>query len=440
MKIALISPRSPSLGKNEEFKDFFERSAEMEFYRQYWSGLGSGLLVVAALTPGDNELVLIDENIEETNLCGDYDLVAITAMTQQAPRAYEIAGRFRARGIKVVLGGIHATVLPDEARHHADSVVVGEAENSWGELLDDFASNRLRPVYTSRREADLAKSPIPRYELLKGKSYKIVWIQASRGCPHDCRFCCASRVYGFTYRQKPIGQVVEEIKRVRRIQKHALLGFADDNLFSNLNYSRELLENIAGLGIKWIGQSDISVAYDDRLLKLIKRSGCVVLLIGLESLNENNLKGLDSSNWKQKQLKNYQRSIRTIQNNGIGVIGTFMVGFDNDDNSTFDRIAKFIIDNRLAGAQIAALTPFPNTQLREDLLKAGRILDTSWENYTFYDVNIKPDKMSCQELEKGILDVFKKVYSPNVAAEKRKYFKDIFATMRRDPNQRLSQD
>jgi radical SAM superfamily enzyme YgiQ (UPF0313 family) len=433
MKIALISPRSPFLGRNEEFKDFFERSAEMEFYRQYWSGLGSGLLVVAALTPEDIELTLIDENIEEINLLVDYDLVAITAMTQQAPRAYEIAGRFRDRGIKVVLGGIHATVLPDEAKHHADSVVVGEAENSWRELLGDFTSNTLRPVYTSHREADLARSPIPRYELLEGKSYKIVWIQASRGCPHDCRFCCASRVYGFTYRQKMISQVVEEIKKVRRIQKHALLGFADDNLFSNLEYSRELLEKIAGLGIKWIGQSDISVAYDDSLLKLIKKSGCVVLLIGLESVNEDNLRGLDSSNWKQKQLKNYEGSIRAIQNNGIGVIGTFMVGFDNDDNSTFDRIAKFIIDNRLAGAQIAALTPVPNTQLREDLLKAGRVLDTSWENYTFYDVNIKPNKMSCQELEKGILDVFKKVYSPGVAAGKRKYFKNIFFTMRRTP-------
>ena len=433
MRIALISPRGPFLGRNEKFKDFFERSTEMEFYRQYWSGIGLGLLVVAALTPQGIELTLIDENIEEINLYADYDLVAITAMTQQALRAYEIAGKFRDRGIKVVLGGIHATVLPDEAKHHADSVVVGEAENSWGELLDDFASNRLRPVYTSRREADLAKSPIPRYELLKEKSYKIVWIQASRGCPHDCLFCCASRVYGFIYRQKPISQVVEEIKKVRRIQKHALLGFADDNLFSNPEYSRELLENITGLGVKWIGQSDISVAYDDSLLKLIKRSGCVVLLIGLESLNEDNLRGLDSSNWKQKQRKNYEGSIRTIQNNGIGVIGTFMVGFDNDDNSTFNRIAKFIIDNRLAGAQIASLTPFPNTQLREDLLKAGRVLDTSWENYTFYDVNIKPNKMSCQELEKGILDVFKKVYSPDVAAGKRKYFKNIFATICRNP-------
>jgi radical SAM superfamily enzyme YgiQ (UPF0313 family) len=361
-------------------------------------------------------------------------------MTQQAPRAYEIADRFRAKGIKVVLGGIHVTVLPHEARCHADSVIVGEAENTWEELLVDFASNRLRPVYTSRPETDLEKSPVPRYELLHDKPYKIVWIQTSRGCPHDCGFCCASRVYGYKYRQKTISQAVEEIKKVRRIKKHALIGFADDNLFANRKYSRELLEKIVGLGVKWIGQSDISIAYDESMLKLIKQSGCVVLLIGLESLDENNLKGLDSSNWKQKQLKNYEGSIRAIQNHGIGVIGNFIVGFDNDDHSTFDRIARFVIDNCLAGAQIAALTPFPNTRLREELLRAGRVFDTSWENYTLYDVNIKPEKMSCQELEKGVLDLFKKVYSPGVAARKKKYFKDIFSTMRRNLKPRLSQD
>lgn len=358
-------------------------------------------------------------------------MVAITAMTQQAQRAYEIAERFRAGNSKVVLGGIHASVLPDEAKHYADSVIVGEAENSWKKLLNDFDSNRLSPVYISRHEADLKKSPIPRYELLEEKPYKIVWIQASRGCPHDCSFCCASRVYGSKCRQKSINQVIEEIKKVRRIKKHALIGFADDNFLFNKKYSQELLEKIVDLKIKWIGQSDISIAYNDNLLRLIKKSGCVILLIGFESITGDNLRGLDSSNWKMKHSKNYAGSIRAIQNNGIGIIGTFIIGFDHDDNSTFDRTANFIIDNHLAGAQIAALTPFPKTRLREDLLKEGRVLDTSWENYTFYDVNVKHNKMSSRELEKGILDVFKKVYSPGVAVEKGKYFKNIFSEIRR---------
>ena len=431
MKIALISPKSAFLGRNAEFNNFLKQSPEMEFYRQYWSGLGSGLLVIGALTGKDAEIELIDENIEDIDSNRDYDLVAITAMTQQATRAYEIARRFREKKTKVVLGGIHASVLPEEAKLHVDSVVVGEAENLWQILLDDFRHNRLSPVYTSQREVDLTESPIPKYELLEEKPYKIVWIQATRGCPHDCSFCCASRVYGPKYRHKSIDQVIGEIKKIRGIKKHAVVGFADDNLLCDKEYSRHLLEKAADLRIRWIGQSDISIAHDNSLLKLIKKSGCVALFIGFESIIEDNLKGIDSSNWKLKHFKDYVASIRKIQGNGIGIIGTFIVGFDDDDTSVFDRLANFIIDNRLAGAQIAALTPFPHTRLREVLLKEDRVLDTPWDNYTFYDANIKPRKMSSQELEEGILHTFKKVYSSGVAAEKSKYFRNIFFELRK---------
>ena len=433
MKIALVSPKSPPLSRNAEFQDFLKQSPEMEFYRQYWSGLGSGLLVIGALTPDDVELELIDEGIEEIDFSRDYDLVAITAVTQQASRAYEIARRFREKNIKVVLGGIHATVLPDEAKLYADSVVVGEAENLWPKLLDDFRHNRLSPIYASQQEVDLKESPIPRYELLGEKPCKIVWVQATRGCPHDCSFCCASRVYGSKYRHKSIDQVINEIKKIRRIKKHALIGFADDNLLCDKDYSCQLLEKVVDLKIKWIGQSDISVADDNDLLGLVKKSGCVALLIGFESIIEDNLRGLDSSNWKFKHLKNYVEGIRAIQSNGIGIIGTFIVGFDNDDISVFSKLVSFIIDNHLAGAQIAALTPFPHTEVRESLLSEGRVLNTPWENYTLYDVNIKPKKMSPHELEKGILDTFKKVYSPGAAIEKGSYFKSIYSELRQKP-------
>ena len=433
MKIALISPRSPRLGRNPEFESFLKQSPQMEFYRQYWTGLGSGLLVIAALTPDEIELELIDEDIEDINFHRDYDLVGITAVTQQATRAYEIARRFRERNVKVVLGGIHITVLPDEARLHADSIIVGEAENLWPKLLDDFRHNRLSLVYTSQQQVDLRESPLPRYELLRGKPAKIVWVQATRGCPHDCTFCCASRVYGAKYRHKSISQVIAEIKEVRRIKKHALVGFADDNLLCNRDYSHQLLEKVAEQEIRWVGQSDISIADDDNLLKLVKQSGCVALLIGFESIIPDNLKGLDSTDWKLKHLRNYAESIAAIQSNGIGIIGTFIAGLDHDDSSIFDGLADFIIDNHLAGAQIAALTPFPHTRVREDLLRESRVLDTLWENYTFYDVNIKPKNMRPEELEKGILYTFKKVYSPSVATEKSRYFKNIYSELRQKP-------
>jgi radical SAM superfamily enzyme YgiQ (UPF0313 family) len=431
MKIALVSPRGAFLGRNAEFCDFLAQSPEMEFYRQYWSGLGSGLLVIGALTKKDIEIKLIDENIEHIDFNRDYDLVAITAMTQQAPRAYEIAQRFREKGAKAVMGGIHASTLPDDVKPHVDSIVVGEAENLWQRLLDDFRHNRLSPVYTSQREVSLKESPIPKYELLEGKPYKIVWVQATRGCPHDCSFCCASRIYGSKYRHKSIDQVTAEIKKIRRIKKYAVIGFADDNLLCDKKYSRHLLEEIVDLKMRWIGQSDISIASDSDLLRLIKNSGCVAMIIGFESITEDNLRDIDTSHWKLKHLKDYAASIRKIQSNGIGIIGTFIVGFDNDDASVFDRLADFIIDNRLAGAQIAALTPFPHTRIREALLEEGRILDTPWDNYTLYDANIKLKKMSSRQLEEGILRAYKKVYSSGVALEKRQYFRNIFFELRK---------
>jgi radical SAM superfamily enzyme YgiQ (UPF0313 family) len=428
VRIALISPRSPRLSRDPEFESFVRQSPQMEFYRQYWSGLGSGLLVIAALTPPEIELELINEDSEDINFERDYDLVGITAVTQQATRAYEISRKFRERGIKVVLGGIHTTVMPDEARLHADSIVVGEAENLWPKLLDDFRYGCLSPVYTSEQQVNLTESTLPRYELLRDKPAKIIWVQATRGCPHDCMFCCASRVYGTSYRRKSISQVIAEIKEVQRIKKHALVGFADDNLLCDKEYSRQLLERVAEQDIKWIGQTDISIADDESLLKLVKRSGCVALLIGFESIAADNLKGLDSTDWKLKHLRNYAKNIAKIQSHGIGIIGTFIVGLDHDYNSTFDRLANFIIGNHLAGAQIAALTPFPQTRVREDLLKENRILDTPWENYTLYDVNIIPKNMSPEELRAGILNMFKRVYSPEVAERKQRHFKQIFAT------------
>ena len=437
MKLALISPKSSFLGRNREFREFLQSSPEMDFYRQYWTGLGLGLLVVAALTPEDFEIDLVDENTEDIDFGRRYDLVGITAMTQQATRAYEIADRFRLLGVRVVLGGIHPTVMPEEAQAHADSVVVGEVENLWRQVLEDCARDSLQPLYSTRVPVDVKQSPVPRYELSESTKCRVVWVQSSRGCPHDCRFCCASRVYGSSYRQMSIRQVLDAVGRIRRVHPRAMLGFADDSLFTNRRYARQLLEELTDLKVRWIGQSDISIARHHDLLRLAKASGCVALFIGFESIDEANLRGLDSHDWKLRQRSHYEESIDTIQSHGIGVFGTFMVGFDNDDTSTFERLTRFIQDNHLAGAQIAALTPFPHTRLREELMREGRVLDTPWENYTLYDANITPKRMSALELEQGVLASFKKVYSEDEALVKARYFKAVFSRLRSHAEPRL---
>lgn len=432
MKLALISPRSCFLGHNPEFRAFFTHSPEMEFYRRYWSGLGLGLLVIAALTPPEIEIDLIDENLEEIDFDHPYDLVGVTAMTQQATRAYEIADVFRSRGRTVVLGGIHATVLPDEAAQHSDSVVVGEAELLWPGLIRDFTANNLQKVYRTSDEVDLSLSPVPSYELLDKRDSQVIWVQTSRGCPHDCSFCCASRVYGSKYRRCTIEHVRAALHKIRTVNPRAMLGFADDSLFAHHRHAREILTLLQQEKIRWIGQSDISIAAHDDMLDSLRASGCVALFVGLESIDEVNLKGLDAHNWKLQQRATYERSISRIQSRGIGVFGAFIVGFDNDDSTTFDHIADFVRDNHLAGAQIAALTPFPQTRLRTKLAEQGRILDHPWENYTLYDSNIRPLKMSPAELESGVLRAFQNVYSRENANTKTRHFKKIFSHLRRN--------
>jgi radical SAM superfamily enzyme YgiQ (UPF0313 family) len=236
-----------------------------------------------------------------------------------------------------------------------------------------------------------------------------------------------------------VDQVLQAVHTIRRLHPRAMVGFADDNLFADRRYSQQLLTGLMEHRVRWIGQSDVSIARHGDLLELARASGCVALFIGFESIDEANLKGLDPHDWKRTQLATYADSIASIQRHGIGVLGTFMVGFDHDDRSTFERLAGFVRTNHLAGAQIAALTPFPNTRLRETLLDEGRVLDTPWENYTLYDVNIRPKNMTPEELEQGILDAFKSVYSEQAAAARARHFKAVFARLRRDSSQEVSE-
>jgi len=426
MKIALISPKGSFLSKNPEFMDFWNNSKEMVTYRSYWSGVSPGLLIVAALTPPSFDIEFIDENNDSIDFTKYYDLVGISAMTQQAVRAYQIADEFRKRNVKVVVGGIHATILPEEAKQHADSVLIGEAEYLWPSLIEDSKRNKLLPFYKSDRMVDLKDAPIPRYDLLKGRSYPVVWVQTTRGCPHDCEFCAASTVYGKKYRNKSVEQVINEIKLIKKIFGNIQIGFGDDNMFVNKDFSKELLEKLVLLNIRWFTQSDISVAEDDDLLDLLRRSGCMVLFIGLESLSKDALKMIDSHKWKLRYIDKYIPYIKKIQSHGIGVMGAFIIGFDNDDLTVFKKTADFIIDNNLYAAQITILTPLPGTRLRKIFKSENRLLPANWENYTCLNVNFMPKKISISQLEGGLLEVYKKVYSKEAYLRKIKYFKEIY--------------
>jgi radical SAM superfamily enzyme YgiQ (UPF0313 family) len=432
MRIALINPREVLIG-DEAFMSIFDTLSAKYMFRPKFSGFGLGLLLVAALTPPEHTIEVIDENFDPIPWDIHYDLVGITANTSQAKRAYEISDEFRRRGNTVVMGGIHATVMADEAKEHADSVVVGEAEGCWSALLDDLKHNKLKPFYKKHGPIDLQLSPIPRYDLLKPENYSLVWVQTTRGCPHDCEFCAASRVYGRKYRRKTIEQVIKEVKLIKSIWTRPQVSFADDNMFVDRKHSTVLLKRLSNLEIKYFAQSDISIAEDKEFLKLLRDSGCNILFIGFETLSADGLRQINSNKWKSRYLKNYERYIERIQNIGIGVMGAFVIGLDSDTTATFNDIAEFVVENNLYAMQLTVLTPLPGSRLRDRLLAENRITNINdWARYTCNDINIVPQNMTAAQLREGFLAIHRRVYNDEACAQRMEDFKAISNRMARD--------
>lgn len=388
------------------------------------------LLIIASVTPDDVEVDYVEvpdvSQSKELNL--NYDLVAITSYSAQIYEAYELAGRYKEAGIPVVIGGTHAIAEPEEAKRYADSVVIGEAEPLWPKIIEDFNDGRLQPFYKEERPGtyDLANSPMPRYDLLEPKNYNRLTVQTSRGCPHDCEFCAGSKLFGSGFRQKPVDLVVNEIKRINEEWPKPFIEFADDNTFVDKNWSKDLIKKLIPLDIKWFAETDISVADDEELLKLMYHSGCYQLLIGLESTSKDSLDGIDTHNWKLKQSDRYLEAIDKIQSNGITVNGCFIVGLDGDTPNIFRDIGDFIEKSKLLEAQVTFLTPYPGTPLYKRLKSEGRLLkDKYWDRCTMFDINFRPKNMSIEELEKGLLWLFKKIYNEKEYLKRKRHYMDI---------------
>jgi len=424
-KICFINPKW-QICRDQEFNEFWRTSVTPNLIRNTYSGFGLSILILAALTPQEYEIEIIDENLHQVDFSKNYDLVAITCCTQQATRAYEISKKFRRKKIKTVLGGIHPTVCSDEASKNADSVVVGECEELWPKLLRDFEAGELKKYYKQTELYDLKKAPLPRYDLIKYLNYKMFWIQTTRGCPHDCNFCVASNIFGERFRFKSIEQVVEEIKFIKSVNTNPRISFADDNMFVNKNFSKSVLEQIIPLNIRWFAQTDISVAEDMELLILLKKSGCSILFIGFESLSEDELKNANKNNWKAKRVKNYKEYIHKIQSMGIGIFGAFMIGFDSDDVGSINNTCDFIKESKIYAPQISVLTPYPGCALRKQLAGQNRLLDKDWNYYTGLDVTFKPNKMSEKELQGQLISSLKSIYNREHLENNIRYFKDIF--------------
>ncbi len=397
-----------------------------------------GLLTLAGLCPEGTEVVYREMDDVSSEVAAreiakeSFDLVAMSSLTARIEDAYDLADRLRAEGVRVVLGGLHATAMPEEAASHMDAVVVGQGEPVWQALLGDLRRGALQKTYHAARTSNaLSEPPLPRYDLLDIERYNRLTIQTARGCPWHCHFCAASRLLS-DYRKKSLAHIRRDLDAIMEIWPKPFLELADDNTFVDKAWSRELVKLLGSYSTHWFTETDISVADDPALLDDLADSGCAQLLIGLESASSLSLGGVERHGWKLRQFDLYREKIARIQGAGISVNGCFILGFDHDDESIFERTLEFSEGLGLSEMQITLLTPFPGTDLHRTLDREGRLhRPVNWRKYTLFDLNFRPARMSEEQLEEGFRWLMSEVYNPARTAQRKANLRECLRHRRR---------
>jgi len=371
------------------------------------------LPTLAAFTPEGATVEVVDEKFHDLPDGRGYDLVGITAMTPLAPKAYRIADTYRGRGIPVIMGGYHPTVLPDEALEHADSICSGEAETVWPTIVADAMAGKLKERYRAETFPCLENLPLPRRELLRiarsrrFEHINVYFLQTTRGCPFRCSFCAVTSVLGGKLRHRPVAEIEAEIeslgiRRLERGQKrdrfHNIIFFTDDNIVGHKEYARALLRMVATFNLKWVGQASTNVADHEDILALLRDSGCMGLAVGFETLSQKNIRDVGKG---VNRTQEYLDRIRKIHTYGIGLAGNFIFGFDHDDETAFGDVVAFVDAARLEGFYYSLLTPYPGTPFYEQMLAEGRIVERDWSLYDTDHVVYRPRLMDAETLMKG---------------------------------------
>ncbi len=423
MKIALVIPMNSS----ENGKSFYDYKfySTFLFSRKYFS-YQLAVPTLASLTPPRHEIRVFDENIEDIDYSWKADLAGITVKTMYAQRAYAISEEFRKRGVKSVLGGIHASMCLEEAQLYCDSVVVGEAENVWATLLEDVENGCLKSRYQADMFADMKSSPAITRAPLSRNRYLVDIVQTAKGCPFHCEYCCVHIFDGQKIRNKTIDQVIAEIMDINSSHSHYkkknTLIFADDNIIANKKFARELFVALKPHNINWSCQASINISQEDELLSIMRDSGCGAVFVGFESISKKNLEVMHKS---VNQRYDYAKAIKKIQSYGILVQSSFIVGYDFDSESTFNELKEFIKETNLLMPLINVLTPHPGTELCKRLEKEGSILHRDWSKYDGKHVVFKHPSLSHEELTGGFNSIVKSAYSFDAIWKKLNYYWDM---------------
>jgi radical SAM superfamily enzyme YgiQ (UPF0313 family) len=387
-----------------------------------------GLLYLAAATPPGHELRYFEAEADgsEPAEVYDCDLVAINTFSAQVFEAYAVADRLRRAGVKVAMGGLHVTVLPDEALEHADYVFVGEGDAVWPQAVRAIEQGSTRRLWNAADvpPVDIASLPTPRYDLLGDRPYNRFPVQTTRGCPWRCDFCASNVMLRQAYRKRPVEAVVRDVEAVRALRKRPFVEFADDNTFVDKAWGKELCRRLLPLRLHWFTETDVSVADDPELLDLMRRSGCRQVLIGLESPNQDALEGVElHANFKARRAAGAAEAVRRVQEHGITVNGCFVLGLDRHGPDVFERVLEFAEAVPLYDVQITVLTPFPGTPLYDRLLAEGRILQPGrWDLCTLFDVNFQPKGMTVRQLREGVYWLAERLYSAECLERRRRPF------------------
>ncbi len=387
------------------------------------------LLYLAGVTPDIYDVKLIDEEHETIDFDAPVWLVALSAQTPVALRAYEVADEFKKRGITVIMGGPHVSTLPEEALQHVDAVVIGEGDFVWPDILKDLENHQLKSVYRGGVTHNLESLAWPRRDLLNPRFYlPLTMIETTRGCPHQCDFCGVSTFFGHRYRKRPLTDVAAELKSMfgsgfrHKISRffsnlgfdlpyfieRRLIYFIDSNFAADMHYTRDLMNILAGLDVLWWGHTTVDIAWDTDFLERMRKSGCIAVNIGFETLSPENLKTMHKS---FAGAYEYKEAIQRIHDKGIGIMGTFVVGFDGENTSIFDKIYQFVHETQLDWALVFIRTPYPGTAMFEEMEKRGRILTRNWEKYDTLNCVFDPIGMMPQEMENELRATWKKIFS-----------------------------
>lgn len=421
MHISLIATRKNA---DRSERELYEMDLVLRVLGLKRSFLDLGMVTVAGCTPRDVNLRFVDEYLEDIDYDAPTDLVALSAKTSCVPQAFAVADRFRAKGKKVVLGGIHASLRPKEALEHADCVVTGEADALWPQVVKDAQAGRLKARYDAEGFPPMAEVPIPRWDITSSNKYLFQQLQTTRGCPFQCHFCSVPDISGQAFRFKPVDLAVRELqampKSTNPLLKVRPLYVVDDNFISRLSYTKELLQAMVplrqqGLIPPWSAETTVNVARDEELLDLFRDAGCGTLIVGFESVSEATLnhmnKGVNFS-------LTYQDAVDRIHARGMSIVGNFIVGFDTDHLDVFRATLDFIQKTGILYPFFSILTPMPGTKLHEEVKAEGRLDHFDWGQYDTRHVVFQPKNMTREQLQDGYNYLYEQAYSTDLLLDR----------------------